>query len=696
MIMMKKIILNVISTVLIAVFSFNTCCYGLATAPASQNPLVKREVFVAMYQPHIRWATARTPDALRMLKNNHDSSGLLLSSGNYLISEELRGDDLRLLKVIKHEDIEAVMQIIAEEDRYKYQAIKELILKYFPPNEDNSLPIDLYVNHTVACAFEWLILIKDGIVLKNEIPPRDLAFLRKIEPIIMSNKNSYFTAEFWDASLRNRKIRDALNRGMRFYPVTAGDPDKKSDKNYKELIALLGGPMRWLANAHPSIASAMANMTKKGMRFIIDENFSKFFETIGTETSRHLLYFIVLRAGANIVFKLTEVENDINTEVLEEFLVLNDYASLPSETRQGIINAYKIISDEIPDYKGNLLNFQLFEQVAGKARTADEAIEMIAPLVIGRSFYPRQDYSLSKVKKLLAIFRLKENELQEPPANASQGEETASRSLIGEYVDKLNAAIDQREDQAAMVKSFEAIADEAVEKNQFDEAIRAIAGASDLLWKEYMLGLVIARMAQKKELLSKALDLAHSMQGTKYKIFALADVAACMARHEDTRADAAKIFREAISITDSFEDDDEKARYLAVIQTKTYESGIPVYESDKGLKLKTIEEFGRPNEIIDFIMGRGCELTRLLKYESGFEEKRIAVILAMISAAGEQITDHLRRQLFDTAFSALCFIENDRERARLTGDVLGLAGRVQSFCRIGRKEGAGSGNGHPL
>jgi hypothetical protein len=225
--MPKRIVLRVISVVMAGIFFFNTCCYGLATLPASQNPAVKREIAAALERTQIRFAVS--DDAIRLLKINNDATAILLSSGNYLVTEEVQKNDLRLLRTIRHEDIEAIMQITAKENRNKYQAIKELILKYFPPSKDNKLPIDLYVNHTVACALEWLTLIKDGMIIDGEIPPQELNFLNAIRPVIMSNKSNYFTAEFWDSGLRNQRIKVALNKGMVFYQVAMSQPGHMFD-----------------------------------------------------------------------------------------------------------------------------------------------------------------------------------------------------------------------------------------------------------------------------------------------------------------------------------------------------------------------------------------------------------------------------------------------------------------------------------
>jgi len=201
---MRKITWRLIIIYLLAAFSCDICCYGLAVRPASQSTIIKRKILAAAYRlSNIRYAESE--DAKRLLEANN-ASCLLLSSGKYLVSEEVANDDARLLRSIIHEDIEALMQIISKEDRYKYLAIKELVIKYFPPTPENvklygPLPAynqNLYVNHIVAKAFEWLSLIEDGVVFMHEAPRPEKELLMIMRPIIMANKHNYFTEEFWD------------------------------------------------------------------------------------------------------------------------------------------------------------------------------------------------------------------------------------------------------------------------------------------------------------------------------------------------------------------------------------------------------------------------------------------------------------------------------------------------------------------
>ncbi|GEM_PF-3312863 len=223
-----KTITKIIAALAVLVFSLNTCCYGLAPLAASQNPLVKRKICAALQRTKVRYADS--PDAAKLLEANK-ASCLLLSSGMYLIKKDVAEDDVKLLRSITHEDIEALMQILARESESKYQGIKELILKNFPPAKESILPLNLYVNHIIARAMGWLILANDGIIFEDEIPPEESAFLQAIRPVISANRHNYFTREFWDSGIRGEKIRNAQREGMRFYRAT--DPEKQDDSKYR-------------------------------------------------------------------------------------------------------------------------------------------------------------------------------------------------------------------------------------------------------------------------------------------------------------------------------------------------------------------------------------------------------------------------------------------------------------------------------
>ncbi|MFH1878021.1 MAG: AAA family ATPase, partial [Candidatus Omnitrophota bacterium] len=233
---MKRHISKYISVFVIISLLMDPACYALATLPASQNGAAKRDITLELLtRTYLRYAE---DEYEKKLLADNLSEAVLLSSGDFLVSEKYKIDkyNVKLLRLVIHEEIEAIMQILARskgsikktEDRYRYAAIKDFILKYFPPESSNELPIELYVNHTVARAFEWIILLRNSLVLEKEISQEDKKFIGRIKKMI-EEQGHLFKSEFWDSSERKRLIREAVGNGMIFYQTahTEGEPDSE-------------------------------------------------------------------------------------------------------------------------------------------------------------------------------------------------------------------------------------------------------------------------------------------------------------------------------------------------------------------------------------------------------------------------------------------------------------------------------------
>ncbi|MGB2705810.1 MAG: helix-turn-helix domain-containing protein, partial [Candidatus Omnitrophota bacterium] len=139
---------------------------------------------------------------------------------------EIANDHLKVLRAIIHAEIKAIMQIMAKEDEYRYQGLKELILpqkrvlrtyyNLFLGGDKPVLPPNLLLNDIVARAFELLTLSEQDLISESEMSSEEWRFIQAIKPIIMSNKHNYFTGEFWDWNTRELRIRVALANGQRF------------------------------------------------------------------------------------------------------------------------------------------------------------------------------------------------------------------------------------------------------------------------------------------------------------------------------------------------------------------------------------------------------------------------------------------------------------------------------------------------
>ena len=155
-----------VSIVLLCIFVCTTA-FSLAPRPASQDPLTKLRILAALERTTVRYAD--TVDSKKLLEANN-ADALLLSSGLYLVKREVADDNLRLLRAINHEDIEAVMQINAKKDPAAYLDISKTILDNFPKTSPE-ISNELFVNHIAASALEWLILVKEGILTRGDILP---------------------------------------------------------------------------------------------------------------------------------------------------------------------------------------------------------------------------------------------------------------------------------------------------------------------------------------------------------------------------------------------------------------------------------------------------------------------------------------------------------------------------------------------
>ncbi len=178
-----------------------------------------------------------------------ESNAKLLTHGKVLLSPRLKNDPLKQLRAIFHEEIEAIMQIIARQAPLRYSAIREMILSderirkayahTFPKDKAPELEDDLLVNDMVATAFELLLLSKDNLITDWEMTFAEGAYIRAIRPAIMATKHNYFTNIFWDQYTREMEIRTATASGQRFYEVASINSNPKNSQKVKKKKTLV-------------------------------------------------------------------------------------------------------------------------------------------------------------------------------------------------------------------------------------------------------------------------------------------------------------------------------------------------------------------------------------------------------------------------------------------------------------------------
>lgn len=205
---------RIVAFVLALSVSMDPLCYGLATLPASQNSIAKREVLAALERAQIRYA--ESPEELRLLEAN-GASCLLLSSDSYLVLPELAVDDIGLVRAIFYRDIDAILQIIAREDPDRYREIRQFVSRLFPSQGADVMPTDRRVSYILSTVFSWMALEREGVVTGGDIPSRDRDAIGTVNRALRDTRIHCFGPEFWDARERRLKIRRAAGDGAVFY-----------------------------------------------------------------------------------------------------------------------------------------------------------------------------------------------------------------------------------------------------------------------------------------------------------------------------------------------------------------------------------------------------------------------------------------------------------------------------------------------
>ena len=168
-----------------------------------------------------------------------EEEAVLLSHGKILLSSELAGSGegvkLKRLRLIFREEVRAVMQILAENERSKYSRIMNYCLSHKgimdsynellkskntptvnPEEIASSEEFERLTNDMLARGFELWLLNKDGVVGKRHLTKEEWLFLEEIRKYIENNLHNYFTGIFRDQGVREMNIRIALANGQKF------------------------------------------------------------------------------------------------------------------------------------------------------------------------------------------------------------------------------------------------------------------------------------------------------------------------------------------------------------------------------------------------------------------------------------------------------------------------------------------------
>lgn len=216
----RKILVRFITALLVCFFIMSDA-FALAPQYVADTPAFRLKYLRNHLEKSLDTQCARTPEKKAFMEECGDPEALLLSTGKRLVAERAWNDDLRFVRANIHEDIEILMQILREKDKYRYYGIRDLVLRKLPMEGHTLDTSERYVNHIIAMVFEWLTLVEAEIIDEAKIPEPYAALVCTLKGEIRSRKHSYFLSDFWDLKKRQEKIKDAIKDGMRFYQTAS-------------------------------------------------------------------------------------------------------------------------------------------------------------------------------------------------------------------------------------------------------------------------------------------------------------------------------------------------------------------------------------------------------------------------------------------------------------------------------------------
>ena len=236
-----------ISITLIITFFLSSTLPADALAPwmTSQVSQKREEILQELFKRGYHIIYAESEEDKELLKIN-ETDALLLSDGRIIVSPEVAENDLNLIRCIFHEEIEAILQIMAEDDYSRYFGLQTIVLsdnellkaykKLLTPKQLKIIPKDLFINDLLAEAFELILLWEKELISFNEMTKNEQEFIKLITPIIMRHEYDYFTRVFWDDRKRREKIKVAIANDKIFHQVSSKKKNSQAIMELKERL----------------------------------------------------------------------------------------------------------------------------------------------------------------------------------------------------------------------------------------------------------------------------------------------------------------------------------------------------------------------------------------------------------------------------------------------------------------------------
>ncbi|MBU1894212.1 MAG: hypothetical protein KJ983_00160, partial [Candidatus Omnitrophica bacterium] len=132
--------------------------------------------------------------------NEEGSQGLVRRNGIFVVDQEIYNNDLRLIRYIRHEDNELLMQRMQVLHPGRYERIMEEVLHnpdimtlyyglpHYEPEHQNQYRL---FNDVVSQAFELLYITEQNLVGQSKITQEERDFLAIMMPILRPEGDEY-------------------------------------------------------------------------------------------------------------------------------------------------------------------------------------------------------------------------------------------------------------------------------------------------------------------------------------------------------------------------------------------------------------------------------------------------------------------------------------------------------------------------
>ncbi|NQT06012.1 MAG: GNAT family N-acetyltransferase, partial [Candidatus Omnitrophica bacterium] len=172
-------------------------------------------------------------------------TGLLTQKGRVLFEWGIARNGWLIVQIFYHEEIEAVMQLLAAKEPAGYRGIISAVLNRWARDEEFrettkkllgkqgdqpvGRPDDMYLHDVVATAFQLELMLHHGLMRIDDLSEDERRFYDCAKGLIHDNRHSYFGKLFFDNAYRRQEINRAVSEGFRF--KVAATTESQTDQN---------------------------------------------------------------------------------------------------------------------------------------------------------------------------------------------------------------------------------------------------------------------------------------------------------------------------------------------------------------------------------------------------------------------------------------------------------------------------------